>query len=142
MRHPALFLGAFLFFTLRPAQAGEVDIVVQAGHQGRPDSCKPLHVKHCNLGARLGAQRERDWTPVVADAATASLRGDGFTVRRRPADWAGHDRARAAVFLHFDGNPEACDGGASVGFPKTTDLAFVHDWEDFYRPIFPYKFAG
>jgi hypothetical protein len=127
---------------LQPARADQVDVLVQAGHEGRPMSCKPLHVKHCNLGARLGTQQERDWTPIVADAAVARLRSEGFTVGRRPADWAGHDYARAAVFLHFDGSPQPCSGGASVGFPKTTEFSFVHAWEERYRAFFPYRFVG
>ena len=101
-----------------------------------------LHVKACNLGTGLGTALERDWTPVVADAAAVALRRDGFTVMRRPADYAGRDRARAAVFLHFDGSAPACRSGASVGFPATTQLAFVHAWESRYRQIFPYRFAG
>jgi hypothetical protein len=131
-----------LCFLLQPAGADQVDVVVQAGHQGRPKSCKPMHVKHCNLGARLGTQREQDWTPIVAHAAATELQHDGFTVKYRPADYRGHDRARAAVFLHFDGNSEPCSGGASVGFPPGADRAFVHDWVQRYRAFFPYHFAG
>jgi hypothetical protein len=139
-RIPATIL-AFLSL-LQPARADRVDVVVQAGHQGRPESCVALHVKACNLGTGLGTQRERDWTPVVADAAAEALRGDGFTVKRRPADYAGHDIARAAVFLHFDGSAPACRSGASVGFPATTNAAFVRAWEDRYRTIYPYRYAG
>lgn len=125
-----------------PARADDIDVVIGAGHEGRPQSCVPLHVRTCNLGAGLGAQRERDWTPIVADATAAELRAAGLRVKRRPADYAGHDRARAAVFLHFDGSAPACRSGASVGFPPTTDAAFVRAWEAYYRPRFPYRFAG
>src|SRR5450755_3066061 len=103
MRAPAIVLAAQLLMP-QPARADVVDVVVQAGHQGRPQSCAALAVKACNLGTGWGTQLERDWTPVVADAAAAVLRRDGFTVKRRPADYAAHDRARAAVFLHFDGS--------------------------------------
>jgi hypothetical protein len=85
---------------LQPVCADQVDVVVQAGHQGRPPSCAALAVRACNLGTGLGTQLERNWTPVVADAAAAALRREGFSVKRRPADYAAHDRARAAVFLH------------------------------------------
>lgn len=142
MRHPAIAVVAFVMLMLRAANADETDVVVQAGHQGRPGSCAPLHVKHCNLGASNGTLLERDWTPVVADAAAAALRGAGFRVLRRPADWAQHDTARAAVFLHFDGSPQPCTSGASVGYPKTTEASFVHDWEHRYRAIFPFHFVG
>jgi hypothetical protein len=142
MRAPAATILVAFFSVLQCARADEVDVVVQAGHQGRPASCYILHVKACNLGTGLGPERERDWTPVVADAAAAVLRRDGLTVKRRPADYTGHDRARAAVFLHFDGSAPACRSGASVGFPATTDTAFVRAWEDHYRAVFPYRFAG
>jgi hypothetical protein len=133
---------AALFATLRPAWADHVDVVVQAGHQGRPQSCAALRVSACNLGTAFGAQLERNWTPIVADAAAAALRRDGFTVKRRPADYAAHDRARAAVFLHFDGSAPACRSGASVGFPAAIDARFAHAWEDRYRAVFPFHFAG
>jgi hypothetical protein len=141
MRAPAIVLAALLL-TPQPVRADQVDVVVQAGHQGRPQSCAPLRVKACNLGTGLGAQLERDWTPVVADAAAAALREDGFRVKRRPADYAGRDRARAAVFVHFDGSAPACRSGASVGFPDPADAAFARRWEDRYRTWFPYRFAG
>jgi hypothetical protein len=141
MRAPAIVLAAQLLMP-QPARADVVDVVVQAGHQGRPQSCAALAVKACNLGTGWGTQLERDWTPVVADAAAAVLRRDGFTVKRRPADYAGRDRARAAVFLHFDGSAPACRSGASVGFPAATDARFARGWEERYRTWFPYRFAG
>src|ERR1022692_2223043 len=128
MRAPATIIAA-LFVTLQPVRADQVDVVLQAGHQGRPQSCAALHVKACNLGTGLGAQLERNWTPIVADAAADALRKGGLSVKRRPADYAGHDRARAAVFLHFDGSAPACRSGASVGFPGVADAAFARDWE-------------
>lgn len=141
MKAPASML-ALLLMTSQPVRANDVDVVLQAGHQGRPQSCAALHVKACNLGTGLGTALERNWTPVVADVAAGELRRDGFTVVRRPADYAGRDRARAAVFLHFDGSAPACRSGASVGFPATTQTAFVRDWEGRYRRLFPYRFAG
>jgi hypothetical protein len=128
---------------LPPAvRAADVDVVIQAGHQGRPASCVALAVRACNLGTGLGAQRERDWTPRVADVAADILRRDGLTVARRPADYREHDRARAAVFLHFDGSVPACASGASVGFPPGTEPGYVKAWENRYRPLFPFRFAG
>ncbi len=141
MRAPAIILAA-VTCTLQPAAAAVVDVVVQAGHDGRPASCVALHVRACNLGTGYGVQLERRWTPVVADAATAALRAAGFRVARRPADYTTHDTARAAVFFHFDGSLQRCAGGASVGFPRSTDPAFVHDWERRYRALFPFRFAG
>jgi len=145
MKAPAFFLSVALLLLLAPVQearADDVDVVVQAGHQGRPASCAPHHVRACNLGAGSGDHRERDWTPVVADEAAAALRRAGYRVVRRPADYDGHDTARAAVFLHFDGSAPPCRSGSSVGFPRTTDVGFVHHWEKRYRLFFPFRFAG
>jgi hypothetical protein len=141
MRAPAT---AFLLvlFALQPARAENTDVVIGAGHQGRPQSCIALAVKACNLGTGLGTQLERRWTPVVADAAAAELRRDGVRVVRRPADYAAHDRAQIAVFLHFDGSAPACRSGASIGFPPGTDRSFVRAWETRYRALFPFRFAG
>ena len=116
-------------------------MLVQAGHEGRPASCAPHHVKACNLGTGAAGASERTWTPIVADEATRVLREHGYTVLRRPADYDGRDVVKAAVFLHFDGAP-ACASGASVGFPDTTSRAFVTAWETRYRAWFPFRFVG
>jgi hypothetical protein len=124
------------------ALAETADVVVQAGHQGRPASCAPNHVRACNIGASSAIGREIAWTPIVADAMAASLRSAGLRVIRRPADYPQHDRARVAIFVHFDGAEPACASGTSVGFPATTPHAFVADWERAYRDVFPFKNAG
>lgn len=143
MRLPAAsaFFASLFLATTSFAFADTGDIVVQAGHEGRPQSCAPLHVKACNLGSHGAGADERDWTPIVADEATRVLRAEGYTVIRRPADYAEHDTARAAVFLHFDG-AVPCASGASVGFPATTSRGFVDGWETAYRSWFPYRFVG
>ncbi len=131
-----------LFATATPAGAEVVDVVVQAGHEGRPASCAPNHVKACNIGASSAAGREIVWTPIVADALTAALRAAGLRVARRPADYPQHDTARVAIFIHFDGSEPACASGSSIGFPATTTHAFVAAWERAYRPFFPFHFVG
>jgi hypothetical protein len=124
------------------AYAENVDVVVQAGHEGRPASCAPNHVRACNIGASSPAGREIVWTPIVADAMTAALRKDGLRVARRPADYPQHDTARIAIFIHFDGAVPACASGTSVGFPPTTSRKFVAAWEHAYRAFFPFHDAG
>src|SRR5277367_3265208 len=99
---------AALLASAAPAGAEVVDVVVQAGHEGRPASCAPNHVRSCNLGASSPAGREIRWTPVVADVATAALRAAGLRVARRPADYPQHDTARIAIFIHFDGSDPPC----------------------------------
>ncbi|HEY4442355.1 MAG TPA: hypothetical protein VGN14_17985 [Candidatus Elarobacter sp.] len=143
MRLPALLLiFAYVGLAAPPAQAETADILIQAGHQGRPASCAPHHVVACNLGTGAQGVTERDWTPLVADEAAAALRAAGYTVIRRPADYDEHDTVRAAIFLHFDGASPACGSGASAGFPTTTSRAFIEDWETRYRAWFPYTFKG
>jgi hypothetical protein len=124
-----------------PARAEVVDVVVQAGHEGRPASCARFHVKACNIGASSDAGHEIAWTPIVADAVTATLRAAGLRVARRPADYAEHDTARAAVFIHFDGAP-ACASGASAGFPPAGDHGIVARWVQAYTARFPFRFVG
>jgi hypothetical protein len=125
-----------------PANAQTVDVVVQAGHEGRPASCAPNHVRACNIGASSTYGREIAWTPIVADALAAALRAHGLRVARRPADYPEHDIARVAIFIHFDGSEPACASGTSVGFPASTPRAFVRAWEHTYRNVFPFKNVG
>ena len=144
MRLPAqiALVAALVALSAGGARADNVDVVVQAGHQGRPASCAPMHVKACNLGASSGDVLERDWTPVVADETARALRKAGFTVVRRPADYREHDTARAAVFFHFDGAEPSCTSGASIGYPTQTSPKFVQAWERAYRSWFPFRFVG
>jgi hypothetical protein len=120
--------------------AATADVVIQAGHQGRPASCAPNHVRACNIGASNGSDREIVWTPIVADAAAATLRAAGYRVIRRPADYPERDRARVYIAVHFDGAEPACASGTSVGFPPTTPHRFIAGWERAYRP--PFRFVG
>jgi hypothetical protein len=135
-------VAAALLAATTPAGAEVVDVVVQAGHEGRPASCAPNHVRACNIGASSSAGREIVWTPIVADALTATLRAAGLRVARRPADYPQHDTARVAIFIHFDGSAPACASGTSVGFPPTTSHAFVAAWEHSYRSLFPFHVVG
>jgi hypothetical protein len=137
----ALIAAVLLLTAAAPAGARTVDVVVQAGHEGRPASCARFAVAACNMGASSPAGREIEWTPVVADAAVAALQAAGLRVARRPADYAEHDVARAAVFLHFDGAPP-CASGASAGFPPGQARGIVERWEHRYRAWFPYRFVG
>lgn len=134
-------LASLLLASPLVASAEDGDVLVQAGHEGRPASCTLFPARACNLGAAAASEREIAWTVVVADEATRVLREHGYRVLRRPADYLGRDSARAAVFVHFDGAKE-CASGASVGFPETTSRAFVDAWETRYRAWFPFRFVG
>jgi hypothetical protein len=142
-RLAALFLG-LLVAVPTVAKADDVDVVLQAGHQGRPASCAPNHVHACNIGASSadGSEREIVWTPIVADAAAGALRAAGYRVVRRPADYPAHDRARVFIAVHFDGSETPCASGNSVGFPATTSPGFVAGWRTTYDRVAPFKDVG
>jgi hypothetical protein len=89
------------------------DVLISAGHEGRPASCKRFPQHKCNLGAA----GEREWTPIVADEATRILRAHGVKVVRLPADFAGTYDVKEAVFIHFDGASPPCTSRASIGYP-------------------------
>ncbi len=113
-----------------------VDVVISAGHEGRPQSCARFPQHRCNLGAA----GERAWTPVVADEATRVLRSAGVTVARLPADFTGTYHARAAVFIHFDGATLPCSSGASIGYHHGSDRAAAVRWRRLYGSRFPFEF--
>lgn len=141
LRRFSALLASLLLTTSALALADDGDVLVQAGHEGRPASCALVPGRACNLGAAAASEREIEWTPVVADEAARVLREHGYRVLRRPADYLGRDSVRAAVFVHFDGAKE-CASGASVGFPESTSRAFVDAWETRYRAWFPFRFVG
>lgn len=113
-----------------------VDVVISAGHEGRPASCPRFPQHHCNLGT----PGEVAWTPIVADAATRVLRAHGVTVARLPADFEGTYDADAAIFIHFDGNARPCSTGASIGYHRPSDAAAAAAWRALYTPYIPFAF--
>lgn len=112
------------------------DVLISAGHEGRPASCAQFPQHHCNLGAA----GERAWTPIVADAATQILRARGVRVARRPADFAGTYRVKAAVFIHFDGSTRPCSSSASIGYHSLRDKPAAAAWRELYDHYWPFGF--
>ncbi|HEY6327137.1 MAG TPA: hypothetical protein VIW73_11560 [Candidatus Cybelea sp.] len=112
------------------------DVLISAGHEGRPASCARFPKHRCNLGA----SGEREWTPVVADAATEILRHHGVTVARLPADFDGDYRVDAALFIHFDGSDPPCRSGASIGYAHKRDAHAAVEWRKLYGSEWPYAF--
>jgi hypothetical protein len=118
------------------------DVLISAGHEGRPQSCARFPQHHCNLGA----QGERAWTPIVADAATRILRAHAVRVARLPADFAGEYRVGAAVFIHFDGSDPPCRSSASIGYAQSADAqstasaAAATEWHRLYGRYWPFGF--
>jgi hypothetical protein len=123
----ALLIGMLIF---------TYDVLISAGHEGRPASCAHFPQHHCNLGAA----DEREWTPIVADEATKILREHGVTVARLPADFAGTYHVDAAVFIHFDGSNPPCHSSASIGFPNKRDAEAAAAWRKLYGEYWPYGF--
>jgi hypothetical protein len=114
----------------------DADVLISAGHEGRPASCARFPHRACNLGAA----GERDWTPVVADEATRMLRAHGVDVVRKPADFDGEFAVGMAIFIHFDGAVPACTSGASIGYSGAAGASAARAWRALYAPIFPYAF--
>jgi hypothetical protein len=111
-------------------------VLLSAGHEGRPASCAAFPQHKCNLGAA----GEREWTPVVADAATRILRAHGVSVVRLPADFHGQYRVGAAAFIHFDGSETPCGSGASIRYHGSENLAAALAWRELYARYFPFRF--
>jgi hypothetical protein len=112
------------------------DVLISAGHEGRPASCAHFPQHHCNLGAT----GERTWTPIVADAATEILRAHGVSVARLPADFSGDYRVGAAVFIHFDGANPPCSSRASIGYGHKNDAVAAAAWGELYGAYWPFGF--
>ena len=134
---PGIGIVAFFLLAAAPAQAPTplvrgYDVLISAGHEGRPQSCPRFPTHHCNLGAA----GERAWTPIVADV----LRSHGITVARLPADFAPSYAVRAAVFIHFDGAIPACSSAASVGYPSAGDRMAAQSWKRLYGRYFHFGF--
>ena len=121
-----------------PAPIRLYDVLVSAGHEGRPASCSHFPKRHCNLGAA----GERQWTPVVADEIARSLRASGLSVAREPADFDGFFEVKAAVFIHFDGSDRPCSTGASIGYHDSGSIAAAKLWRDMYSRYFPFTFMA
>lgn len=118
------------------AAAFAYDVLVSAGHEGRPQSCAHFPQHHCNLGAA----GERDWTPRVADVAANILREHGVSVARLPADFSGRYDVAAAAFVHFDGSSPPCASGASIGYHYDSDRSAADAWRALYGRYFPFAF--
>jgi len=112
------------------------DALISAGHEGRPASCARFPARACNLGAA----GEREWTPIVADAATRVLRAHGVKVLREPADFGGTYAVGMAIFVHFDGTAPPCGSGASIGYDDAAGAAAAYRWRELYAPLIPYRF--
>lgn len=131
----ALILLVTLGASPPPAFIEHADVLIQAGHEGRPASCALFPLRACNLGAK----GEREATPTVADEAARVLRAAGLRVVRVPADYRGHYAVEAAIFIHFDGAEPACTTGASIGYP-VAGAAAARAWRALYAPLFPFRF--
>jgi hypothetical protein len=114
------------------------DVLISAGHEGRPESCARFPKRKCNLGTA----GEREWTPVVADEATRILRSQGYSVAREPADFDGTYDVKTAIFIHFDGTETPCTSGASIGYHTPASEPAAQLWRKEYGAVFPFRFQN
>jgi hypothetical protein len=112
------------------------DVLISAGHEGRPASCARFPKRHCNLGTA----GEQAWDTAVADEATRKLREMGYSVAREPADFDGTYEVKAAIFIHFDGTEQPCTSGASIGYHTDASLPAAELWHRMYGAVFPFQF--
>ncbi len=120
-----LLIGFILYYSLTKP----VDVVIQAGHEGRVTG---------NTGAESKKYREEAWNILVADTVTKILEKWGISVLRMPAKVT-FARAKIAVSIHFDGASIPCASGASVGYPTEDSAGFAQRWKRLYKDYFPYK---
>jgi hypothetical protein len=138
---PLAVTAATVYCTFAPAPVAaaaipQADVLIQAGHEGRPD-CDREPAGLCNNTGASAAPGEIVWTPIVADEAARVLRASGVSVLREPAALPPLSRVKAAVFLHFDGNASPCTTGASVGYPAGSQ-SLADAWIALYRRYFPF----
>ena len=121
-----ILLMAFILYwgTTKP-----IDVVIQAGHEGRT---------HGNTGAVSKHYSEVKWNILVADEVTKTLRSWDIEVKRVPAK-VGILRAKVAVAIHFDSANTPCHSGASIGYPSMDSYDFAQRWKRLYREYFPYQ---
>lgn len=124
----ALLIIALFGFIVYWGTTKPVDVVIQAGHEGRVTG---------NTGAEGPRYREEQWNIIVADAVTQQLRSWNIGVTRMPAKVT-FTKARIAVAIHFDGAKRACYSGASIGYPNTHSYMFAQRWKKLYSQYFPF----
>ena len=127
-----------IFGVILAASLMHADVLVGAGHEGRPASCKRFPRRKCNLGTA----GERELTPRVADGVTRILRSRGVSVTRVPADFDGQYDVKDAVFIHFDGTPPACTSGASIGYHTDRDKTAADAWRALYQQYWKFRFQS
>lgn len=129
-------LWILLATVLSTAPPVHADVLLSAGHQGRPQSCPYFPMHKCNLGA--AGERER--TPLVVEEAARVLRAQGVSVIVEPADFAGNFDVKDAVFVHFDGSATPCASGASIGYHRPQDQDAANAWRALYSKYWKFRF--
>lgn len=111
---------------LLPTQE-HTDVYIEAGHVG------PNATNHGSPG--INGVTEKDWNKEIADAATQTLRNNGYKVLNAGSRYNKRVDAKVAVFIHADGvNNRPCVTSAAVGYPVNTEnVEFAKKWKTFYN---------
>lgn len=126
----ALLTLGLLAFILYWGSTKPIDVVIQAGHEGRTSG---------NTGTQTYQYREVLWNILVADEVAKQLKAWGIhSVKRLPAKLH-FVRAKIAVSIHFDGAKVSCNSGASIGYPNKDSYGFAKRWKSLYQDYFPFK---
>ena len=125
----ALLIFVLIGFILYWGSIKPVDVVIQAGHEGRTSG---------NTGAISSQYREVAWNTLVADEVVAQLKHYGIHSIKRLSAKVPFTRAKIAVAIHFDGAKIPCNSGASVGYPSHASYDFAQRWKNLYSTYFPF----
>ena len=125
----AILILLLIVFILYFGTKKPIDVVMQAGHEGRTTG---------NTGANSKLYSEEKWNILVANEVAKKLRSWDITVKRMPAE-VSLARAKLAVSIHFDGARVPCASGASIGYPSSNSYTFAQRWRKLYENYFPYK---
>ncbi len=113
------------------------DVLIQAGHEGRPNNSSTATGATGALGP---GNNEIDWTVIIADEATRILKEAGVNVLRVNADEIEGNNyyVQVAISIHFDGRTSLCSSGAHIGFEDPADSPAAQEWKTLYSTHWPY----
>lgn len=124
-----MIIGLMIFILTKKDTLPPIDVVIQAGHEGRVKG---------NTGAQGKKYKEIIWTVIVADEVAKQLRKWNIKVKRVPAKLP-FIKAKIAISIHFDGSVKPCRTGASIGYGSKKSYAFAQKWKKAYSNYFPFR---
>jgi len=125
----AFLIIGFIIFILLKKDTKIIEVIIQAGHEGRT---------HGNTGAVGKKYTEQAWTVLIANEVAKQLKLWKISVKRVSATIP-FSQAKIAISIHFDGSTKPCQTGASIGYPSQKSYRFAQKWKKAYTNYFPFK---